>query len=176
MTNWYAVYTRPRYERKVAESFARKKIESYCPLNSIARQWGMKKVLQTPLFPSYVFVKLDEAQLQDVRKIDGVISLAYWLTSPIIIRDIEIEMIKRFLEEHMDVQLEAIPVDLKAIVKISYDNVYESVQEGQPYYENTTAVKLLLPSLGRALVAATQTDHIKVITEYKYSKRFNLSF
>jgi transcription termination/antitermination protein NusG len=172
MANWYAVYTRPHYEKKVAESFAKKKMESYCPLNNITQHWGTKKVKQTPLFPSHVFVKLDEAQLQDVRKTDGVINLAYWLTAPIIIREIEVEMIKRFLEEHMDVQLEAIPVDPKAIVKISQ----ESIQDGDTIFEKIAIVKLLLPSLGRALVASAKADHVKVITDYKLSGRFNLSF
>jgi transcription antitermination factor NusG len=172
MTNWYAVYTRPRCEKKVADFFTKKKIESYCPFNSSARQWGGKKAATTPIFPSFVFARLGEAQLQDVRKVEGVVNLAYWLNNPIVIRDIEIEMIKRFLEEHGNVQVEAIPVDLKAIVKVSYENL----QSQETIFENITLIKLLLPSIGRALIASTNAEQIKVITEYKISNRFNLSF
>ena len=172
MANWYAVYTRPRYEKKVAENFAKRRIESYCPMNNSARQWGTRKVSQAPLFPSYVFARLDEIQLNDVRKTDGVINLAYWLSSPIIIRDIEIEMMKRFLEEHENVGWEAIPVDPKAIVKISYDNAGDE----QAFFKQATTVRLLLPSLGRALIANIKKDHVKVITEYNFSEQLNLSF
>ena len=33
---WYAVYTRPRWEKKVAEILTRRKIENYCPINKVS--------------------------------------------------------------------------------------------------------------------------------------------
>ena len=165
-------FTRSRYEKKVVDFFTKKKIESYCPFNNRVRQWGSKKTTPTPVFPSFVFARMGEAQLLDVRKVEGVVNLAYWLNNPIVIRDIEIEMIKRFLEEHGNVQVEAIPVDPKAIVKVSYENL----QSQDTIFDNVTSIKLLLPSLGRALIASTNAEQVKVITEYKFSNRFNLSF
>jgi hypothetical protein len=50
-TKWYAVYTRPRWEKKVAEILTDKKIENYCPLNKVVRQWSdRKKIVHEPLF------------------------------------------------------------------------------------------------------------------------------
>ncbi|MEO6221006.1 MAG: transcription termination/antitermination NusG family protein, partial [Ginsengibacter sp.] len=48
---WYVVYTRPRWEKKIAENLLRLGIEHYCPLNKVTRQWSdrKKKVLE-PLF------------------------------------------------------------------------------------------------------------------------------
>ena len=48
---WYAVYTRPKWEKKVAELLSRKRIENYCPLNKSIKQWSdRKKTIFEPLF------------------------------------------------------------------------------------------------------------------------------
>ena len=82
MTNWYAVYTRVRLEKKVAEAFTRRNIESYCPVQEAPRPWLGKKVPPAALFPNYVFVRLTQEQLTAVKKVEGVINLVYWLGRP----------------------------------------------------------------------------------------------
>src|SRR6478609_8971676 len=107
---WHAVYTRPRWEKKVAEMLTRRKIENYCPINRVIKQWSdRKKVVHEPLFRSYVFVKIAESELACLKKTDGVISLVYWLRKPAVIRDTEIEAIRHFLGEYDSVKLERVP-------------------------------------------------------------------
>ena len=61
---WYAVYTRPRWEKKVASLLTKKKIENFCPLNKVVRQWAdRKKTVYEPLFTSYVFVNTSETEM-----------------------------------------------------------------------------------------------------------------
>ncbi|HMJ47328.1 MAG TPA: transcription termination/antitermination NusG family protein, partial [Ferruginibacter sp.] len=53
---WYVVYTRPRWEKKVAATLDERGVENYCPLNRVNRQWSdRKKVVLEPLFKGYVF-------------------------------------------------------------------------------------------------------------------------
>jgi transcription antitermination factor NusG len=60
--SWFAIQTWPQYEKKVAIEFHRKKIEAFLPLMSSERRWSDRStVLQSPLFPSYVFVRIDES-------------------------------------------------------------------------------------------------------------------
>ncbi|HRX93358.1 MAG TPA: transcription termination/antitermination NusG family protein, partial [Chitinophagaceae bacterium] len=55
---WLAVYTKPRWEKKVNKLFKEKGLESYCPLNKVRRKWSDRmKIVEEPLFKSYVFVK-----------------------------------------------------------------------------------------------------------------------
>src|SRR4030095_8525252 len=104
---WYALYTKPRWEKKVAEILMRKNVETYCPLNKVKRQWSdRKKVILEPLFHSYVFVRIPEKLQNHVRQTDGVINIVYWLGKPAVIRDAEIEVIKRFLNDFENVKLE----------------------------------------------------------------------
>ena len=58
---WYAVNTRPRWEKKIAKVLDTKGIENYCPVNKVTRQWSdRKKVILEPLFKCYVFVKIED--------------------------------------------------------------------------------------------------------------------
>ena len=55
---WLAVYTRPRWEKKVDQLLKEQGTESYCPLNKVKRKWSDRvKTVEEPLFKSYVFVK-----------------------------------------------------------------------------------------------------------------------
>ena len=65
--NWYAVYTRPRAEKKVADALTKKKIENFSPINKVIRQWSdRKKIVYEPLFTSYVFIKVSELELSSI--------------------------------------------------------------------------------------------------------------
>ncbi|MEA3296034.1 MAG: UpxY family transcription antiterminator, partial [Patescibacteria group bacterium] len=57
---WYAVYTRSRFEKKVNEKLIEKDIEVFLPLQKTVRQWSdRKKTVEIPLIRSYVFVKIN---------------------------------------------------------------------------------------------------------------------
>jgi transcription antitermination factor NusG len=98
---WYAVYTKPRWEKKVNRMFLERQIESYCPLHRVHRKWSDRiKIVEEPLFKSYVFVCITEAEKTAVRMINGVVNFVYWLGKPAIIKGREIEIIRRFLNEY----------------------------------------------------------------------------
>ena len=106
---WYAVYTKPRWEKKVASLLEEKCIENYCPLNKVVKQWSdRKKVVLEPIFKSYVFVRVPDAQKWDLKAVSGIINFVYWLGKPAIVRDEDIETIRKFLNEFADVQVEEV--------------------------------------------------------------------
>ena len=71
---WYVVYTRPRWEKKVALTLSEKGIENYCPLNKVMKKWSDRhKIVLEPLFKGYVFVRVAEQRKWDIKKIDGII-------------------------------------------------------------------------------------------------------
>jgi len=105
---WYAVYTRPRWEKKVASLLLDKGIENYCPINKVTRQWSdRKKVVLEPVFKGYVFVRLEDDKKWEVKSVHGILNYVYWLGKPAVIRDEEIDLIRKFLNEFNDVQVEA---------------------------------------------------------------------
>jgi transcription antitermination factor NusG len=57
--SWYAVRTRPRFEKKVVGELMCKEVETFLPLSDLTRQWGDRKArVQLPIFPGYVFVRI----------------------------------------------------------------------------------------------------------------------
>lgn len=117
--HWYALYTKPRWEKKVAELLAEEGFENYCPINKVTKQWSdRKKVVLEPIFKGYVFVKVADAQKWSLRKVDGVLNFVYWLGKPATIREDEIVTIKKFLSEFKDVEVSSIALELNSSVKI----------------------------------------------------------
>jgi len=71
---WYAVYTRPRFEKQVLKSLQDQGIESYLPLIKTLKQWSdRKKMVEVPLFNSYVFVNINRSSYDQVLQTHGVV-------------------------------------------------------------------------------------------------------
>lgn len=164
---WYAVYTKPRWEKKVAELLVKAKIENYCPLNLVVRQWSdRKKKVYEPLFTSYVFVRAYEKQHNYLRQVSGIVNLVYWLNKPAVIRDKEIEIIKDFLNEYKTVRLEKTMVNLNDTVRVLSGPLME--REGNVVAIKNNTIKIILPSLGYLMTAEVQKSNVEVVTNYHY--------
>lgn len=132
--NWYVVYTRPRWEKKIARVLEEKGIEAYCPLNRVYRQWSdRKKIVYEPLFKGYVFLHIESARMWDAKQIDGILNYVYWNGKPAIVREDEIKTIKSFLSEFTDVEVQEIriavntPVTIKRGVLMDYKGIVVEV-------------------------------------------------
>jgi transcription antitermination factor NusG len=161
---WFAVYTRPRWEKKVAEILTRKKIENYCPINKVIRQWSdRKKIIHEPLFTSYVFVRISETELTPLKQIQGIINFVYWLGKPAVIRNSEIEIIQTFLSDHVNIKLEKTPINVNDKVRVVSGPLMEL--EGQVLSVNNRTVKVALPSLGYLMFAEVEAANVKVVSQ-----------
>jgi len=157
---WYALYTKPRWEKKVAESINRNQLEAYCPLNKVVRQWSdRKKIIEEPLFNSYVFTRLLPSEHTLVRQINGVVNFVYWLGRPAIIRLEEIQCIKDFLYQYQNVKLEKAPIHIDDDVQIINGPLAEL--KGRVVSVNHKTVRVILKSLGYALTAEIERLHVK---------------
>jgi transcription antitermination factor NusG len=172
---WHAVYTKPRWEKKVADLLTKKNIENYCPVSKVNHQWSdRKKIILEPLFISYVFLYIDEMEYQSARATSGVINFVYWLNKPALIRNEEIDTIKRFLNEYDKVQLEKIEVSYNDTVRIT--NGLLMGQKGQILSVNNKWVKVMLPSLGFMMQAEINVSHIEIIKKKEPTFSENLGF
>ena len=67
-TEWYAIQTLPRHEKSVTKQLERCGIETWLPLCKQIRQWSdRRKVVQLPLFPCYLFVRLSDPNRERLR-------------------------------------------------------------------------------------------------------------
>ena len=104
--NWYVVYTRPRWEKKISTLLDNRGIENYLPLNKVLKQWSdRKKIVYEPLFKGYLFIKIAEKEKWDVKLVDGILNYVHWLGKPAVVKESDIENIKKFLQEFDNVQV-----------------------------------------------------------------------
>jgi transcription antitermination factor NusG len=75
--NWYAAYTNSHHEKRVASHFAGRQIESFLPLYSALHRWRNRcqMNIELPLFPNYVFVRIDPRERVRVLEVPGVLRL-----------------------------------------------------------------------------------------------------
>lgn len=96
--SWYVLYTSARAEKQVAARIEAEGVEVYLPLHRLKRKWSDRiKVVEEPLFRSYVFVKCDEHTLYNLKQIPGVANFIWYDRRPARVRDEEIEAIREFL-------------------------------------------------------------------------------
>ncbi|MFA6770674.1 MAG: UpxY family transcription antiterminator, partial [Bacteroidales bacterium] len=95
---WYALYTSARAEKKVEERLKMMDVETFLPLHKVKRKWSDRiKIVEAPLFTSYIFVNCSEHQVRELPLVYGIAQVVYYLNKPAVIRDKEIEAIKEFL-------------------------------------------------------------------------------
>ncbi|MBI3139751.1 MAG: UpxY family transcription antiterminator [Sphingobacteriales bacterium] len=149
---WLAIYTRPRWEKKVNQLLSEKGFESYCPLNKVKRRWSDRiKIVEEPLFKSYVFVKLSEKDRMEARMTSGAVNFVYWNGKPAVIKEKEINAIKRFLDEYEYV--EARPMDVKVNERVMITSGTFMGQEGKVLELRHKIAKVAIDSLGYILIA-----------------------
>jgi transcription antitermination factor NusG len=149
---WLAIYSRPRWEKKVNQLLLEKGFESYCPLNKVRRKWSDRvKVVEEPLFKSYVFVKVNEEDRTAVRMTPGVINFVYWEGKPAVIKEKEINAIRRFLNEYENVEVQPMNLQVHQRVKITTGPLMD--EEGEVLSLQRKMVKVAIDSLGYVLVA-----------------------
>jgi transcription antitermination factor NusG len=98
MLNWYALYTKPKKEIKVAQQLEQLGFTVYLPTKVEIRTWSdRKKKVISPLFSSYVFIQIEDTKRSSVFIIDGILNYVFWLGKPAVIKSNEIEIMQREL-------------------------------------------------------------------------------
>ena len=166
---WLAIYSRPRWEKKVARLLQEKGVECYCPLNKVKRQWSDRiKTVEEPLFKSYVFVKVSELEMSNVRLTPGVVNFVYWLGKPAVIKEKEILLIRKFLDDYFEV--EAVPQNIHndAKVRIKRGAFMDKVGVVQRLMKNK--IEVVIESIGFKLTAIVKNNNVEVLYPAKIKK------
>jgi transcription antitermination factor NusG len=160
--NWFALYTRPRCEKKADTLLVQKNIESWCPLQKVERQWSdRKKIIEEPLFKSYLFVHINEEERARVLQTDGVLNFVHHSGKPAVIREEEIDLIKSYLQDK-DASIttqswETLEENIKVKIKhgIFMDNTGTVVRSGKK------KVYVRLESLGQVMIVEFPSAFVK---------------
>jgi len=107
MKKWYALYTRPRHEKKSFELLEEKKETVFLPLlKTVKLVRNRKKNVELPLFPSYLFCHFDYKNRFDILQTHGIIKIVSFKSVPAVVPDWQIESLKTILENPQTLRME----------------------------------------------------------------------
>ena len=144
---WHVVYTKPNFERKVAQLLTQKGFDTYCPQCTVTQaEQQQVRFFKKPLFPSWVFIHCTQGQLSEIKKQSGISGSLYWKDKPAVVTNEDIATIQYVLSNFEEVCLQ------KTGMKPSNSN--PSTQEFQTFFA--------LPSLGYALLAQGESEKLQI--------------
>jgi transcription antitermination factor NusG len=96
---WYALYTAPRHEKRVAAQVEQQGFASFLPLYRSIRRWkDRRKELALVLFPGYVFVRMALENRLRVLQLPGAVHLVTFNGQPAELPEEEIESLRSRLD------------------------------------------------------------------------------
>lgn len=105
-TNWYVIYTRSRAEKKTRDLLQEIGYEVFLPLIKTVRQWSdRKKKVEVPLFSGYLFIKADQKDFWEIRKIEGVVNFIHFGKNIAKVREQDILNIRILLTESENISV-----------------------------------------------------------------------
>ncbi len=105
---WYALYTKSRAEKKVAEELNKLGVTNYLPLKRELKQWSdRKKWVEVPAISSYIFIKITPDLYRRVFEVNGVVAYVSHNGKALTIPEHEIFAMKRTIENKIAFDIEA---------------------------------------------------------------------
>ncbi len=164
MKSWYAIYTNPRAEKKVATALEQKGVEVYLPTTTTIKQWSdRKKKVEEVLFKSYAFVHINlEVERLLVLETPGVVKFVRIGGEVPYIRPEIIDAIRLSLAHYSEYQIEPISLQPHQAVSVIGGPLKGHTgtviaQNGQHYF----AVQL--SELSLQLLVKIQAHHLQAI-------------
>lgn len=159
---WYALYTKPRWEKKVNLTLLKKGVEVWCPVQKVQKQWtDRKKIIEEPLFKSYIFVHVDYVpERLKVLMTDGILNFVHYLGKPAVIKDEEVNIIKKYLDEET-AKIEIISSEgFQTDTKVRVNHGVFMDKEGTVLRGGKKKVYVQLQSLGQVMVVEFPTEYL----------------
>jgi transcriptional antiterminator RfaH len=158
--SWYAIYTNPRAEKKVAASLTSVGIEVYLPLQTTLKQWSdRKKKVEEVLFKSYVFIRVDiNKHYYDVLNTPGVVKFVRIGAELVPIRQTVIDSIKLALQHFSDIEIKQVTLEKHQEVEVQAGPL-KGLKGFVVNQENTQHFTINIDQLGTSM-------HVKVPANY----------
>ncbi len=160
---WHVIYTKSKWERKVDGLLMQKGFESWCPVQKRERQWSdRKKIIEEPLFRSYVFVKVAKSEYTQLLGTMGVVNFLYFEKKPAIIRDNEIEAIRKYLGlSNTSIQVVDM-VNIPTQTKVSINQGLFMGQTGEVVKSSKNTVYVQLASINMMMIVEFKSAEVTI--------------
>ena len=117
---WLVIYTKPRWEKKLADRLSQQGYEVDCPTQRVKRRWSDRtKWIDQPLFSSHLFIHIEPERRDAVYFTPGFVRFLFWNKRPAEVRETEIETLKRWLNDfdHESISIQPLATGSQVTVK-----------------------------------------------------------
>ena len=102
---WFALQVKQRYEQLTATALRNKGYEEFLPLYKCRRRWSDRiKQLDLPLFPGYLFCKLDPTNRLPILTTPGVVLIVGIGKVPVPVEESEIAAVRSIVASQLPAQ------------------------------------------------------------------------
>ena len=152
MKQWFAAYTNPRAEKSVFNQLQKKEIEVFLPTQKVLKQYKKrKKKVEEVLFKSYIFVRITKTKFFEVIKTQGIVRIISFEGTPVPVPDIQIEIVKRLINNEIIFDVEDIIFSKGDCVEI-IDGVLKGLKGILINNKGNHKVAMALDSLNKSII------------------------
>lgn len=102
--NWYAIYTKSRFEKKLYSNLIKAGYEAFLPLIKEKRNWSDRiKTIEVPLLPCYLFLRAKELDFRNIYLMSGFVKFVSFDGKPAIIKKSEILLLNQIINNELPV-------------------------------------------------------------------------
>lgn len=158
---WYALYVRCNHENNVSRSLSGRGVEHFLPCYRSRRRWKDRQViLELPLFPGYVFVRLRLPERNQALSVPNVVSLVGTRGAPSALAEEEIASIKRGLEYGRIEPHDYLSVGQRVVI---IEGVMCGMEGILLRKQNGTRVVVTLDSISRSFAVEVDANCVKPV-------------
>jgi transcription antitermination factor NusG len=155
---WYVLRVRPRHEKAAAERLS-KEYETYLPLIEQRRKWSDRmKTIETPLFSGYLFIRTDIRMKYFILADPAVSHFVRFGSKEAVIREAQIEYIRRMLAEPATLKVEEGLHFEKGENVTVLRGAFAGLQGQVQQIKNKTRLYILIEPLGKRLSVEIDAD------------------
>ena len=166
-SRWYAVYTKPRNEKKVYQRLLDDGILTYLPLQRKLKQWSdRKKFVDEPLFRSYIFVNILQRDYYKVLNTPGIVRYITFEGKAVAIPDQQIDQIKQLLEQDIEVEAVEDKIEPGTIVEVRFGTL-RGLQGELIDHQGKKKVVVRLDHISHSLLVTLPSKYIVVARDNK---------
>lgn len=158
--SWYALYTKPRWEKKVQKYLGDAGIEAFLPLRKTLKQWSdRKKWVEEPLFRSYIFVHIDPKDYYNALNVMGVVRYITFEGKAVVIPERQIRMVQDLLAMNIELEVTETQVQPGERVKIRY-GALKDVEGDLVEYKSKSMVALRVDHVSGSILVSVPANYI----------------
>lgn len=160
---WFALYTKSRNEKKVLLALIDKDIECYLPLEKKLKIWSdRKKWVEEPFIRSYIFVHIEEAELQKALNTPGVVTVIRFGGKPASVREEHLKLIQAILSSSEDYELST--ESFESGEKVMVDSgTLKGLYGEMVHHLNKYKVLVRIESINQNILIRINPSHLKKV-------------